>query len=59
MVFVSIDNGQVANLVQELGKEGILISGRTGTIRLVTHFDVKARDIDRIATTIARAVKTL
>jgi threonine aldolase len=59
MVFVSIDNGQIAALIQEMKEHGILISGRTDTIRLVTHFDIKARDIDKITTTFARAVKTL
>lgn len=59
MLFVTIDNGGVAALIQELQKDGILIAGRTETIRMVTHFDVKASDIERITKAFARSVKAI
>jgi threonine aldolase len=59
MLFVGVDKVPVAALRQEMEKDGILISGRTETIRLVTHFDIKNNDIDRITTAFARSVEAL
>jgi len=56
MVFIHIPNGSVEILVQKLEKDGILISGRGNTIRLVTHFDFKQQDINKVAKAFTQAI---
>ena len=47
MVFVRVPDDKVANLVARLKKQDVLVAGYTGeTMRLVTHLDVAAEDID-------------
>lgn len=56
MVFARVANGSVDTLIHELKKNGILISGRTDTIRLVTHFDFKLPNIDKVTNAFAKAI---
>ena len=59
MLFVTISTVPVAALIEELRKDGILISGRSNSLRLVTHFDFKSDHIEKVAASFARAVKVL
>jgi threonine aldolase len=47
MVFLSMEAEQAEGLRDALKKQGILIQGR-GTIRLVTHLDISAADIETV-----------
>lgn len=54
MVFVTVAEKSVQPLIQSMRNDGILISGRTRTLRLVTHFDFKSGDIDNVVAAFAR-----
>ena len=53
MVFVELPADKVAPLVEVLAAEGILVAGYTGEkMRLVTHLDFSAEDVDRFISAI-------
>jgi threonine aldolase len=47
MVFVAVPAARLSSLETFLRERGILILGRSSTLRLVTHLDVDEAGIDR------------
>lgn len=56
MFFIRIKRGSAQVLVQKLAEEGVLVSGSGDSLRLVTHFDFKQQQIERVVTTFSRLV---
>jgi threonine aldolase len=50
MVFMNVAQDAAASLPEYLQKKGILINGHPSRIRLVTHLDVHAEQIDQFVT---------
>lgn len=48
MVFVDMSDSMVAKLPSALMERGVQIGSRTNRVRLVTHLDVSAQDVDRV-----------
>lgn len=58
MVFVRISESWRQRLIAEMAKQGVLVSGRGDTLRLVTHFDFKEEQIEPVAAAFSRAATT-
>lgn len=55
MVFVDLSDALVAKLPAALMKRGVQIASRTSRVRLVTHLDVGAQDVERVVSAFADA----
>lgn len=55
MVFVDFSDAFVQKLPAALMKRGVQIGGRSSRIRLVTHLDVGAQDVERVVTAFGEA----
>lgn len=56
MFFIRIKRGSAQVLAQKLAEEGVLVAGSGDSLRLVTHFDFKQEQIERVVTTFSRLV---
>jgi threonine aldolase len=56
MVFARLTTVPRRQVEQRMARDGILVGGSRETLRLVTHFDFKTRDIDRVVDSLARAL---
>lgn len=57
MVFVRIAGDARQAIIDKMAQQGVLVSGRRDTLRLVTHFDFKAQDIDKVSSAFANALQ--
>jgi threonine aldolase len=57
MVFVRLDPARRASVIERMKERGILVSGRNGTLRLVTHFDFNETSVPAVADAFARVLK--
>ena len=58
MVFIQVENRSRAELTENLADEGILVYGRRDNLRLVTHFDFKNEQIERVVSAFSRVLRT-
>ena len=56
MIFARLTTVPRRQVEQRMAADGILVGGSRDTLRLVTHFDFKTRDIDRVVDVLARAL---
>jgi threonine aldolase len=59
MVFVKAPEASTHTLIQKMADEGILIQSERDVIRLVTHFDFKEQQIERVRQTFAQALSSV
>jgi threonine aldolase len=57
MVFATVKNRSRQELTDRLAAEGILVDGRRNNLRLVTHFDFKEEQIERVADAFSRVLQ--
>jgi len=57
MVFATVKNRLRQQLTDRLAAEDILVYGRRDNLRLVTHFDFKEKQIERVADAFSRALQ--
>lgn len=57
MIFARVTALARTELQQRMAREGILLGGTDDTLRLVTHHDVRADDIDRVVDAFAHALR--
>ena len=55
IMIVRLERGSTQKLTQNLANEGILVSGFGENLRLVTHFDFKSEQVERVASAFSRA----
>lgn len=59
MVFARVKTGSRQALMQKMKSEGVMVSGARDTLRLVTHFDFNAEQIEPVTTAFSRAFESL
>ena len=57
IIFAQVKKGSLPGLVQKIADEKVLVSGSHDTLRLVTHFDFKQEQVERVATAFSRALQ--
>ena len=57
MIFVRVKKSSRQSLTQKLAEEGVLVSGSRDNLRLVTHFDFKPEQVERVTTAFSRALQ--
>lgn len=57
ILFVEVKNGLRQNLVEKMQEQGILVSGIKKPLRLVTHFDFKQEQVERVAAAFSHALQ--
>ena len=55
--FAQVKKGSLPGLVKKMAEEDVLVSGSYDTLRLVTHFNFKREQVERVATAFSRALQ--
>lgn len=56
MIFARVSESSRPRLIAEMADQGVLVSGRRDTLRIVTHFDFKGEQIEPVAAAFSRAL---